>query len=65
MVMEAIDKILFFIFFLTSMHVIRTGYFLVQSWISRERYTMKPINLLFLGASIAYILTCVFTGIKL
>ena len=63
--MEALDKLFFFIFFLASTYVLRSGYYLIQSWVTHVRYTMEPKSLFYLGVSIAYILACVFTGIKL
>lgn len=64
MVVEILNKVLFFVLMLASLYSIRTAYYLAQSWIQHERYTMTSRNLFYLGISIAYILMCFITGIK-
>ena len=70
MLVDALNKILQFLFFLSCLNTIRHGYYFIQAWITAneeipKKYTLNKQSLFLLGASIAYILTSVFTGIKL
>lgn len=70
MLLELIDKGLFVLFFLSCLTVLRHGYFLGQAFLTSteeepKKYRVTPIGLVFLGLSIAFILTSIFTGIKL
>lgn len=64
--MDILNKILFLLFFLSILNVVRHIYFIVQALaINRERYVLKDISLWLLGLSIGFILTCIFTGITI
>lgn len=65
MVIEIINKILIFLFFLSGLNVMRASYFFIQHWIDKEKFKLNEKSLLFLGISIAYILLCVINGIKI
>jgi hypothetical protein len=59
------NKLLFIGFFLSILNVIRQTYFMIQALvINKEGYKLPKTELLVLGISIAFILTCIFTGIK-
>lgn len=64
--MDILNKILFLLFFLSTLNVVRHLYFIVQALgINKERYTLKDSSLWLLGLSIGFILTCIFTGITI
>jgi hypothetical protein len=63
MITLIINKILYVLLFISILNVIRRGYFLVQSLINTEKYKLSDIDLILVGTSIAFILTCIFTGI--
>jgi len=64
--MDIINKILILLFLLSSLNVIRQGYFVIQALaINKERYTLNKRELLVLGLSIAFILTGIFTGVTI
>ena len=68
--MDIVNKILFIIFFLSSLNVFRHFYYVVQSWLTTDTnntitYKITKIELFLLGLSIAYILSSIFTGITL
>lgn len=63
MITLIINKILYVLFFVSILNIIRRGYFLVQSLINTEKYKLNDIDLILLGSSIAFTLTCIFTGI--
>lgn len=57
MVIDIFNKILVFLFCLSILNVLRHGFFLIRSIRNKERFVMDKKPLLFLGMSIAYILT--------
>lgn len=57
MVIDIFNKVLVFLFCLSILNVIRHAFFLVRNIINKERFVMEKRQLLFLGMSIAYILT--------
>lgn len=68
--METINKILLFLLFLSIVTVLRHLYYLISSFIRTTeenpvRYTLTRMQLFLLGTSIAFILTCIFSGISL
>lgn len=70
MLLDIINKLLIICFFMASLTTLRHVYYFIQAFIiSNEetpvKYRVSKISLLFLGISIAYILSVIFTGIKL
>jgi len=64
MIIEFINKISLFLLLLSSLNVIRVGYFFIQKWVENEKFKLSDKSLFLLGISIAYILLCILTGIK-
>jgi hypothetical protein len=74
MLLDALNKILYVVFFISLLNVIRHIYYMLQGLsISTNleenqepvKYKLSSKSLFLLGASIAYILMTIFTGIKL
>lgn len=65
MLIGVLNKVLLFLFFLSLLNIIRIGYFFIQKWIENEKFKLTERPLFLLGLSIAYVLLCVFSGIKL
>lgn len=65
MILEIINKLSLFLLLLSSLNVIRVAYFFIQKWIENEKFKLTDKSLFLLGISIAYVLLCIFTGIKL
>lgn len=62
---QLLDKTLYVVFFMSLFNVIRHG-FLFYRHISKpdfEKYAIKPKEMLFLGLSLAFIITVIFKGI--
>jgi hypothetical protein len=63
-----LNKILFTFFFFCVINVIRHGWRIVLRLIDSDipnKYELNKQELIFLGISIAYLATTIFTGIKL
>ncbi len=70
MLVEIFNKILFTLFFMSCLTTIRHLYYFVQAYfLSSEelpiKYTVSKSSLFFLCLSIGYILSTLFTGIKI
>lgn len=65
MVVEIINKVFLFLLILSGLNVLRIGYFFVQHWLDKEKFKLEKKSLFLLGLSIAYILLCIISGIKL
>ena len=73
MIIEITNKVFMVIFFMACLTTFRHGYYFIQAYIlskSEEfeepvKYKLTKSSLLYLGISIAYILTVIFTGIKI
>jgi hypothetical protein len=70
MLIDTLNKILFVLFFLSCLNVIRHTYFFIQTWfLSTDeepvKYTINSRSIILLGVSISYILTVILTGIKI
>jgi len=70
MVIEIINKLLMILLMLSSLTTLRHSYYFIQAYITSTeelpvKYILSPKTLLFLGLSVAYILTVIFTGIKI
>jgi hypothetical protein len=67
---EIINKILVIIYVLACLNVLRHGYYFIQAWVksneeSPEKYKVNKISLLFLGLSLAYIISSMFIGVTI
>ena len=68
--MLIINKILIILLFLAILNTLRHTYYFVQTWFTATeeepvKYRLSNKSLFLLGVSIAYILTAIFTGIKI
>jgi hypothetical protein len=64
-----INKILLMVFVLSCVNIVWHTFFFIQAYVKTEvensKYWLTPRSLLFLGLSIAYVLTSIITGINL
>lgn len=58
-----VEKILIFILCFSVLDIIREAYFLLKSVETKQSYRSSKLKVFFLGASISYLLTIIFTGI--
>lgn len=58
-----LTKLLIFILILSSLNILRHGYFLSQAWVSKNKYKITNESLIKLGASIAYVATIILSGL--
>lgn len=70
MYLEIINKILFMLLVLSILTTLRHVYYFIQAFLTSTeevpvKYRLTTTSLLFLGISIAYILTSLFTGLKI
>lgn len=70
MLVEISNKILMLLFFMSALNSLRHIYYFIQAFFSSteelpSKYRLNDRSLYLLGISLAYILTVVFTGIKL
>lgn len=70
MVIDLINKLLVILLFMSCLVTIRHGYYFIQALITSTeeepiRYKLPDTSLFYLCVSIAYILTAIFTGIKI
>jgi Sec-independent protein secretion pathway component TatC len=70
MLLDTLNKILMVAFFLSCLNTIRHVYYFIQAWATsteevQVKYKITSKSLFLLGVSIAYILTTLFTGIKI
>ena len=63
--MELLSKLLYVVFFLSLVNVLRHLFFLIQQIINGEKYNLEKQPLLILGISISVILAIIFTGFKI
>jgi len=68
--MEIINKILVMVFVLSTLNVIRHAYYFIQAWVKSDeetpiKYRMGTTSLIFLGLSLAYMISSIFTGITI
>ena len=64
MLIDILNKLSFIIFFMGILNIIRETFFFLRAWFVSERIVLKTTELIILGVSIAYVLMCIFTGIK-
>ena len=69
MVIEIINKVLTILFVLSLTNIVRHLFFTVLAWTKKidenGKYILTERGLLFLGLSIAYVITGIITGINL
>lgn len=70
MLLDIVNKLLVLIFVLSSLNVIRHGYYFIQAWVKSndenpQKYRMGSMSLLLLGLSLAYIISSIFVGITI
>ena len=70
MLIEILNKVFYIILFLSALNVSRNAFFLIGSFVKSDtdnpqKFRLSKTELLFLGLSIAYILTCIVTGINI
>ena len=70
MLIEIVNKILILMFFLSCLTTIRHAYYFAQAFLTSTeeqpiKYRLSSTSLFYLGVSIAYILSVIFTGIKI
>jgi hypothetical protein len=70
MLLNVINKILMVLFCMALLNSIRHTYYFIQAWFlsTQEepvKYKISSKSLFLLGASIAYLITAIFTGINL
>jgi len=70
MIIDIVNKILILIFFMSTLTTIRHGYYFFQAFFTSTdevpvKYKISKTALILLGVSISYILSVIFSGIKL
>ena len=60
-----LNKIIFVLFFLSLVNVIRHGFLFTIKTSDNKKYILDRLSLFYLGLSISMILTSIFNGIKL
>jgi len=70
MYMDVLNKILLIVLFMSSLNVVRHGYYFIQAWFSSsddnpQKYRINNSSLWILSMSLAYILTSIFNGVYL
>lgn len=70
MIVELLNRVLIILLFMSSLTVIRHGYYFIQAFFTSSeetpvKYRVSKASLFFLCVSIAYILSVFFTGIKI
>jgi hypothetical protein len=65
-----LNKLLMFLFFVSLLNSIRHAYYFIQAIVSSTeeqqlKYVISKTSLILLGLSIGYILSVIFTGIKI
>lgn len=64
------NKILIMLFFMACLNTLRHTYYFIQAFFQSteeepRKYRLQTTSLVLLGVSVAYILTVIFTGLKL
>ena len=70
MLIDILNKIFFVLFFLSMVNIVRVTFFLIGSFVKSdsktpEKFRLTSRQLFLLGLSIAYIISTLFTGIKI
>ena len=70
MLVEIVNRILVVAFLLSTLTTLRHAYYFVQAFLTSTeeqpiKYRLSSTSLFYLGVSVAYILSVIFTGIKI
>lgn len=70
MLIDILNKVLMVVFFMSCLNTLRHVYYFIQAFFTSTeeqpvKYRVTDTSLLLLCLSLAYVLTVVFTGIKL
>lgn len=65
MIIDILNKVLFFLLIFSSLNIIRHGFFLFKSFIDNERFILDKKSLIVLGMSISCVLLMIMDGIRL
>jgi hypothetical protein len=70
MLIDLVNKVLIILYVFSCLSVLRHGYYFIQTLLTTtvenpKKYVLNKTALLFLGLSIAYILSAIFIGIKI
>ena len=70
MIIEILNKIFLVMFFMSCLTTLRHAYYFIQAFFTSTeetpvKYRVSNTSLIFLCISIAYILTAIFSGIKI
>jgi len=65
-----LNKVLMILFFVSVLNMVRHGYYFIQAMVTSTeeqqfKYVISKNSLVLLGLSIAYVLSAIFTGIKI
>lgn len=64
MIMDFLNKVLYILFFLSVLNILRRLFFLIKAFRTEDAvFVMEKTDILILGVSISYVLTCIFNGI--
>ena len=62
---DILNKVFLFLLILSILNVIRNTFFLIRSYVDKERFKLGKPSLLILGMSISYIILTLIDGIKI
>ena len=65
MMVDILNKVFLFLLILSILNVIRNTFFLIRSYVDKERFKLGKPSLLILGMSISYIILTLIDGIKI
>ena len=65
MLIDILNKVFIFLLILSSLNVMRHGFFLIKNYKEDERFVLNNGKLFILGISISYILLSLITGVKI
>jgi len=65
MMIDILNKLFLFLFLLSTLNIIRNGFFLIRTIVDKERFTLEKGSLTILGMSIAYVLLILIDGVNL
>jgi hypothetical protein len=63
--MDILNRVVLLLFILSSLNILRHGFFLLRSFRGEERFVLDKKALFFLGISISYFLMTIINGIIL
>ena len=65
MMVDILNKVFLFLLILSILNVIRNTFFLIRSYVDKERFKLGKPSLLILGMPISYIILTLIEGIKI